>query len=52
MYTEVRFVMDENGIIYAKLPDGTCREVLVDVHESAWYGFLSVGPSVNTMEET
>ena len=39
---EVRFVVDQHGVIHALMPNGSYKPVLVNVNESAWYGYLSV----------
>lgn len=39
---EIRFVIDQYGVVHALMPDGTYRPVLVNVHGNAWYGHLSV----------
>lgn len=39
---EIRFVVDQHGVIHALMSDGTYQSVLVNVQESAWYGYLSI----------
>lgn len=41
--TEVKLVTDENDILFALMPDGTYRELLVDVPNAQYYGILGVG---------
>ena len=41
--TEVKLVTDENDILFALMPDGTYRELLVDVPNAQNYGILGVG---------
>lgn len=48
---EVRFVVDQYGIIYALMPNGTYQKVLVNVHESAWYGYLSIDREIEPKED-
>jgi len=45
--TEVRLVVDENGVIKAQLPDGTIKPILVYVHDSAWNGILFIEEAHN-----
>lgn len=39
---DIRFVVDQYGVIHALMPDGTYQPVLVNVQESAWYGYLTI----------
>lgn len=41
--TEVKLVTNENDILFALMPDGTYRELLVDVPNAQNYGILGVG---------
>lgn len=41
--TEVKLVTGENDILFALMPDGTYRELLVDVPNAQNYGILGVG---------
>ena len=41
--TEVKLVTDENDVLFALMPDGTYRELLVDVPNARVYGILGVG---------
>lgn len=41
--TEVKLVTDKNDVLFALMPDGTYRELLVDVPNTQNYGILGVG---------
>lgn len=39
---EVKIVMDEYGILYAVIPDGTIRKICADVYGNPYYGRVRV----------
>lgn len=39
---EVKIVMDEYGILYAVIPDGTIRKICADVYGNPYYGQVQV----------
>lgn len=48
--TELKICMDDYGYLYSVLPDGTTRELLVDIYGNPFYGKLKVGKEAE--EET
>lgn len=45
--TEVKIVMDEYGLLYAILPDGTKRAIKADVFGNPYYGVVRVREEPN-----
>lgn len=41
--TEVKIVMDDYGLLYVVLPDGTKRAIEADVFGNSYYGIVRVG---------
>ena len=40
---EVKIVMNDYGVLYAVLPDGSKREIRADIFENPYYGIVRVG---------
>ena len=40
---EVRIGVNEFGTLFAILPDGKVRTILIDVHDTQHYGILRIG---------
>lgn len=40
---EVKIVMDDYGLLYAILPDGSKREIRADTFGNPYYGIVRVG---------
>ena len=40
---EVKIVMDDYGLLYVVLPDGTKRAIQADVFMNSYYGIIRVG---------
>ena len=38
--TEVKIVMDDHGLLYVVLPDGTKRAIEADVFGNSYYGIV------------
>jgi len=47
---EVKIVMDDYGLLYVVLPDGTKRAIKADVFGNPYYGIVRVGEELK--EET
>lgn len=45
--TELKIVMDNYGLLYAILPDGTKRAIKADVFGNPYYGIVRVGEEPN-----
>lgn len=41
--TEVKIVMDDYGLLYAVLPDGSKRKIRADTYGNPFYGIVQVG---------
>lgn len=41
--TEVKIVMDDYGLLYAVLPDGSKREIRAGIFGNPYYGIVRVG---------
>ena len=41
--TEVKIVMDDYGLLYAVLPDGSKREIRADIFGNPYYGIVQIG---------
>ena len=48
--TEVKIVMDDYGLLYAVLPDGSKRAIRADIFGNAYYGVVRAGEELQ--EET
>ena len=40
--TELKIVMDDYGLLYAILPDGSKREIRADIFGNPYYGIVRV----------
>lgn len=40
--TEVKIVMDDYGLLYAVLPDGSKRVIVADIFGNTYYGVVRV----------
>lgn len=49
--TEVKIVMDDYGLLYAVLPDGTKRAIKADIFGNPYYGIVRVGEEQEKSEE-
>jgi len=41
--TEVKIVMDDYGLLYAILPDGSKRTIQADIFGNPYYGIVRIG---------
>ena len=44
--TELKIVMDEYGTLFAILPNGDMRKILVDVYANPYYGVIRISETI------
>lgn len=48
--TEVKLFKNKRDVLFALMPDGTCHDLIVDIHDTRHYGILGVGGRVTTVQ--
>lgn len=48
---QITIHVNDFGTLFAILPDGSCRTILVDVHDTQHYGILRIGVPIDKEEQ-
>ena len=49
--TEIKIVMDEYGNLFAILPNGDMRKIVVDIYANPYYGTVRIGETIEENKE-